>query len=134
MTSSRIRSANRFSISALALAGALAAAAPAFTHAALRHASPAAGAIIDASPAVLSIEFSEDIDLTAVELSLSDATGADVPLDKVSNEAKAGTKVVRTFAHALTPGAYEVKWRVVSTDGHHTRGTYTFEVKTGEQR
>ncbi len=100
----------------------------------MRQATPAAGAIVDTPLLTLTIEFTQDVDLTEVELSLHDASGAEIAFDMPTNEAKAGTKVVRTFAHALTPGAYEVKWRVVSTDGHHTRGTYTFEVKTGEQR
>jgi methionine-rich copper-binding protein CopC len=30
---------------------------------------------------------------------------------------------------ALPPGAYTVKWHVLSTDGHKTEGSYSFMVK-----
>lgn len=112
----------------------LTATAPAHAHAALRHATPAAGAIVDTPLLTLTIEFSQDIDLTQVELTLHDITGTEVAITKPTDEANAGTTITRTFSSALKPGTYEVKWRVLSTDGHHTRGTYTFEVKAGEQR
>ena len=128
MTFSRTRSANRFSISALAVAGALAVA-PVFAHAALRHATPAAGEIVETAPKI-TLEFSADVDLTAVELSLRGANGEDVELEPAGDDATTGTKVARKPKAPLPPGTYQVKWRVLSVDGHHTRGSYAFEVKS----
>lgn len=128
MTFSRKRSASRFSTSALAL-GALLFSAPVFAHAALRHAAPAAGETIDAAADTLTLEFSTDVDLTAVELTLHDAAGKDIDLKAADGDAKSGTIVSRTLKAPLPAGTYEVKWRVLSIDGHHTRGSYTFDVK-----
>ncbi len=127
MTFSRKRSASLFSISAIA-ALALFTAAPAFAHAALRNAVPSAGAVADQPPTKLSLEFSCAIDLTQVELSVEDPAGHQVALTPPEGEAKSGTTIERTTA-ALAPGRYKVAWRVLSVDGHHTRGTYTFDVK-----
>jgi methionine-rich copper-binding protein CopC len=128
MTFSRKRSVSLFSISAIA-ALALFAATPAFAHAALRNAVPAAGAVVAQPPTKLSLEFSCAIDLTDVELSVVGPAGQEVALSPPEGEAKSGTTIERTAAAALAPGRYKVAWRVLSVDGHHTRGTYTFDVK-----
>ena len=103
--------------------------AAAHAHAALRHADPAAGAVVEAPTAKLTLEFSTEVDQTAVELSLSDATGKEIELQSADATAKMSTLVTRAPKTPLAPGTYLVKWRVLSIDGHHTRGDYTFDVK-----
>ena len=76
------------------------------------------------------LDFDLLVDLTAVELSLNDAAGKAIELEPASTESKMGTIVTRTLQSALPAGTYHVKWRVLSIDGHHTRGDYTFDVKT----
>ncbi len=128
MTFSRKRSASLFSISLVA-AAALFAAAPAFAHAALRKAVPAAGEVVDTPPTKLTLEFSTAIDLAKAELSVSDAVGEGVALLPPDGEAESGTTIERATKSPLAPGRYSVAWRVLSVDGHYTRGTYTFEVR-----
>ena len=133
------RSARQFSGSALVLVAASIAWVlfmdlPAYAHAALRHAVPAAGAVLDVTPDELSIEFSENIDLTAVELELRDTIGKAIELKSLDGDKKSAIIVRRTIGAKLAPGAYAVRWRIRSIDGHHTRGSYSFEVRSSGTR
>ena len=128
MTSSRTRSASLCWTSALALFLSLLAAPAAYAHAALKHAAPAAGAVLDKPPVTVTIEYSQAIDLTQIELTLHAEDGTAIELTAPANEAKSGTTIERKLKSTLPPGLYEIKWRVLSIDGHHTRGAYTFEV------
>ena len=118
---------------AIALVLAVVSAGTASAHAALRHAHPSAGEELSATPDEIRIEFSTGVDLTQAELHLTDASGAEIALAKVEGEAAAGETLVRRIATTLAPGSYMVRWRVLSIDGHWTRGDYTFVVTAGAQ-
>jgi methionine-rich copper-binding protein CopC len=62
---------------------------------------------------------------------LTDSTGAEIALAKPDGEAASGETLVRRIATTLVPGSYKVRWRVLSIDGHWTRGDYTFVVTAG---
>jgi len=100
-------------------------------HAALRHAHPSAGEELAVAPVEISIEYSTGVDLSQAEIHLTDAAGAEIALAKVEGEAATGETLVRRISGTLAPGTYAVRWRVLSIDGHWTRGDYTFEVMAG---
>jgi len=100
-------------------------------HAALRHAHPSAGEELTVAPVEISIDYSTGIDLTQAEIHLTDATGAEIALTKVDGEAATGETLVRRITGTLAPGTYNVRWRVLSIDGHWTRGDYMFVVMSG---
>ena len=100
-------------------------------HAALRHAHPSAGEELAVAPVEISIEYSTGVDLTQAEIHLTDASGAEIALATIEGEAASGETLVRRIAGTLAPGSYKVRWRVLSIDGHWTRGDYAFVVTSG---
>ena len=114
----------------LAFAAALAllpAALPARQHLHLVKSAPAADTTLAASPAEITLWFSEEPTLKLTRISLLDASGGKLPLGAV----KAGTEP-KTAAAALeaplVPGAYSVSWVTGSPDGHVVRGKIAFTV------
>ena len=103
------------------------AAAPAFAHAFLDNASPKVGTSLKAAPRAVSITFSE-----AVVPSFSKITVAGPPGFGGAGPARP-ERDARTLAAPLRgptpPGAYTVRWRVLSTDSHTSQGTFRFELK-----
>jgi methionine-rich copper-binding protein CopC len=102
----------------------------ALAHAALRHAVPSAGATLDRSPDELTIEFSEAVVQARVELTLTAEGGRSVDLVEPEAQPATGTLVRRVIGARLAAGTYNVFWRVISVDGHWTRGDYSFEIKS----
>lgn len=110
------------------LAGGLTAAG-ALAHAHLQQPLPAAGAVVEASPQALTLNFSEGIETQFSGVTLSGPQHKSIALGKLrrsdSNKAQLTVPVEQT----LTSGEYTVEWHVVSVDGHKTKGHYTFRVK-----
>jgi methionine-rich copper-binding protein CopC len=98
--------------------------APAFAHAFLHHASPAAGEILK-PPREVSLQFTESLEPAFSGVDVTDASGRSVEAAKVvTNEA-----AMRVLLMPLAPGSYRVTWHAVSVDTHRTEGSYRFTVK-----
>jgi copper transport protein len=113
----------------LAVAGGslIVAAAPAgtvFGHAELRESVPAAGAQLADPPPLISLRFSERVELLDDAVVLLDADGARIDL----GDPTADGSVVTATVPDLPEGAYVVDWQVVSADGHPVAGAFTFTV------
>lgn len=109
---------------ALALCAALAAG-PAFAHAKLVAAEPAANATVT-TPASIRLRFSEPLAKKFSSFRLEDSHGRRIGL--MALEADARTLAAK-LASTLAPGAYTVSWTAVaSDDGHRTTGRYRFTV------
>jgi copper transport protein len=97
-------------------------------HAGLRRSDPLAGATLGASPAAVTLTFSEPPDQRLSEIRVSDAAGAAYQIGSpipVSGEPLA----VSVPLKRLDRGVYVVTWHVVSAvDGHASAGTFTFGV------
>ncbi len=111
---------------AILVMGALFAASPAFAHAFLQHASPAAGAELRIAPQAVTIAFSESIEPRFSVIEVRDAAGARVDLGNPHADGKATTLAVDL--NKLPPGTYTVIWHAASVDTHKTEGKYTFSV------
>jgi copper resistance protein C len=101
----------------------------ALAHAHLKIESPAADTTIGSVPEVLTLGFSEGIELnfSSVKVIGPDNNAVktgELKLDPVNN-----TQLILPIDHALMAGKYHVLWHVVSVDGHKTKGTYSFTVK-----
>ena len=96
-------------------------------HAHLVKASPGLNAAVGAPQTVL-LEFSEKLEpkFSAIALKTSNGDGVDVASAVNAKDHKA---ISATPKAPLKPGAYMVMYRVVSADGHATKGDYTFTVK-----
>lgn len=92
---------------------------------------PAADSTVDALPEQVSLTFSVELiggeGSTAVEV--TNASGRDVGDGEVELDGALVTQRIDTAG--AQAGAYLVKWKVVSSDGHPIAGEYTFTVTTG---
>jgi methionine-rich copper-binding protein CopC len=91
-------------------------------HAHLKVSSPAAGSRLRVAPAVLSLEFSEAAQLTALSI---EKTGAQ-PV-KLSAPQSPQTHISVPLP-TLTPGTYVVRFRALGSDGHLVPGEFTFSL------
>lgn len=114
----------------LAFAGlcCLFAAGPAFAHAHLKSANPADKAIVSTSPMVLTLDFTEGLNLAFSGANLQDASGSLVQQGKAQLSNGDETLTI-PLQSALRPGDYTVKWHVLSVDGHKSDGSYSFTVE-----
>lgn len=110
----------------LALIAAIALPHPAQAHAKLTSATPAADAKLPAAPSAIVLSFNETVEPSLTFVELEDAAGAVV----VTSKGKAiCDKATCTLAlPALKPGAYKVKYHVLSADGHVVNGGYGFVI------
>ncbi|MCC6179328.1 MAG: copper resistance protein CopC [Chloroflexi bacterium] len=102
--------------------------APAYAHAELQQAEPAAGASVPAPPQALRLRFSEPLDHSATRVEVYDEQGNRVdrgtPTFGPPND-----RVVTVDLADLPEGVYTVRWWSLSqADGHRWQGSYRFGV------
>jgi len=100
----------------------------AFAHAHLANSDPAAGAVLVAAPAAVTIAFTEPLEPAFSSIVVVDGDGRTVSSGRARIDASNRKRMTMPLA-ALGTGAYTVKWVAVATDGHRTQGAYGFSVK-----
>ena len=129
-------------VAAVAVAGltVLVGPAPAQAHAYLARSAPADGAVLDRAPEMLSLSFTERVELSAARITLVDGDGRHWSVtglalrgsDGASVTEEADTEEPVTLVAglpALPPNTYHVSWRTLSSDDlHNTSGTLVFGV------
>jgi copper resistance protein C len=110
----------------LAILGLLFAAPPAFAHAALERASPAAGAELHAPPPAVRITFTEGVEPHFSTIVVLDAANKPVTTGPVHADGPIETLAVDL--PKLPPGRYTVVWHATSVDTHKSEGRFTFTV------
>lgn len=110
----------------LAVAGVLAfSAAPAFAHDQLLASTPGDGAVLDVAPTEVTLQYSESVlTIGAIVLLVDQDEQNWITGEPILN----GSDVTARIDGTLPTGAYEVRWRVVSTDGHPISGLIPFTV------
>jgi copper transport protein len=115
-------------IAVLAAAGLMVAAPAAWAHANLLSSNPAAGATLQAAPAQVVMNFTEEPDLTLSFAHVLNTAGAEVESGPVQAGANPKQLVIPLPAN-LANGSYTVTWRTTSAeDGHTTAGAFAFGV------
>jgi hypothetical protein len=109
---------------------AIGAAPAARAHAFLDHASPAVGSSVPASPPVVSLWFTQDLEPAFSSVTVTDEAGQRVDLGNARIPQGDPAKL-EIGLKPLPRGTYLVSWHVVSVDTHPTEGTFTFEVGSG---
>src|SRR3712207_1998953 len=102
----------------------------ALAHANLVGSSPPQGSKLSTPPERVELRFSEPVDAGFQPLVVRDADGNRVD----ENDARVDpedARVVLAGLEELRDGAYTVKWRVTSIDGHVVEGRYGFAVSDG---
>jgi copper resistance protein C len=98
----------------------------AVAHDLVRRSEPVANAAVVAGPVSVAVVYSGKIDRARSQLALvaPDGTRRELALD-----GSAPPNVLQASAPIdLTPGAYVLRWIVLSSDGHLTRGDIPFQV------
>lgn len=126
--SDRLGPCSRISLRGLLAAGMLAAFAllgvPASAHVLLRRSVPLAGTVVPPGPITLTLEFSGRIDRGLSELVLVNPHGEARTLALVGSSAPSAISA----RSDVQPGSHVLRWTVMSSDGHLTRGTVPFNV------
>ncbi|MFD6140203.1 copper resistance protein CopC [Promicromonospora sp. NPDC060271] len=114
---------------AVAVVALFATAVPASAHDKLISSDPASGQRLAEAPAEVSLTFSADVLEMGAAVVVSDAAGT----EWVSAAPAVDGPVVTAVLDAGMPDAgYEIRWRVVSSDGHPISGVVPFTVGDGE--
>ncbi len=111
----------------LVLFAGLTAAGPAFAHAQLVRATPAAGATV-AAPADVAITFSEAVEPRFSSITVRDAKGERVDVGQ-PHQLEGDAHRLGVDLKPLPPGTYAVTWHATSIDTHKTQGHFSFTVK-----
>lgn len=98
---------------------------PALAHAIIVSAVPAAGATISGPDFDLAFTFNVRVDASRSKLTLTAPDGGTSDIAILANESPA---VLAGHLTGLQAGAYSVRWQVLATDGHITRGDVNFTV------
>lgn len=105
------------------LAFLLAAPAAAFAHAELERADPRVGSTVAAAPAVVTLDFSEELEAKGSSAEARDRSGV-----RVDRGMSVAARRMILQLKALPPGEYTVVWRARSVDGDTTQGRFVFTV------
>jgi methionine-rich copper-binding protein CopC len=95
-------------------------------HAILLEASPAKERSVAGPDFNIRLKFNSRVDAarSQVSLVLPEQTVRTLTIEK-----QASPDVLTAKASGLKPGAYRLRWQVLASDGHITRGEYPFDVK-----
>ena len=98
----------------------------ALAHAVLVQSSPAIDATMQGPDLAVSMKFSSRVDGSRSTMLLSTSDGQSKPL---AIEHQNAPDTLTTHLTHLSPGKYAIRWQVLATDGHVTRGEIPFNVK-----
>jgi copper transport protein len=110
----------------VAIGLALALAPRASAHATLTSTEPAAGAVVQRSPAQVVLRFDETVEAAFGSVHVLNASGDRVDSGRIGRPA--GDTVALVIGRTLPRGTYTVAWRVVSADTHVVHGAFVFSV------
>jgi methionine-rich copper-binding protein CopC len=96
-------------------------------HAFLDHSDPAVGSTVPATPAVIHLWFTQQLEAAFSTATVTDKSGATMNADPAAVDPKDGNEL-NVQLKPLDPGTYTVKWHVLSVDTHTTEGDFTFHV------
>ncbi|KAF1042883.1 copper homeostasis periplasmic binding protein CopC [Xylophilus sp.] len=102
--------------------------ASAWAHAHLETSAPAADAAV-ASPAAVELTFTQKLEPSFSGIDLVGSDGKPAAAGTAAVAPGDAARLVLPVASPLAPGVYEVRWHVLSVDGHKTNGSYRFTVK-----
>ena len=99
--------------------------AAAHAHAIILDSMPAANAALTGNDLSIRLHYNSRIDHARSKLTLF---GPDNTPQPVTLDSDAPTDLLTASVHSLTPGAWRLRWQVLSVDGHITRGDIPFTV------
>ena len=97
---------------------------PAFAHAILEESVPAQDSTVEAGRLGIALRYNSRIDKARSRLTLTGPNHDHATLPIM----QAGPPDILTTSADLKPGVYTIRWNVLATDGHLTRGEVHFTV------
>lgn len=94
-------------------------------HAVLVESSPALKSSVSGPDVPLKLRFNVRIDAARSRLTLVDPEGASQALEISKQDSP---EIISAEAKGLHPGLYRIRWQVLASDGHITRGEIPFTV------
>ncbi|WP_263366514.1 copper resistance CopC family protein [Edaphobacter bradus] len=98
----------------------------ALAHAVLVSSQPGANSTVSGPEVAVLLKYSSRVDLEHSTLTLLDPDGK---VEKVAIESEPSPGLLSAKLTGLVKGAYVLRWQVLATDGHITRGKVPFQVK-----
>ena len=115
-------------LAALTVLVLLVTASPAAAHARLTGSHPAEGSTLRESPRTLVLAFNEPVGLAFGTVQVIASDGQRLKTTELSHPGGDAQRVRVRLGQALS-GSYAVRYRIVSTDGHPIRGSFSFAVR-----
>lgn len=103
----------------------------AWAHAHLKRSEPAAGSTVTGSPQWIRLWFTERPELSMTTVSIKDANGNVFAPASLEIDRSDPLLILVRVGQPLPAGQYKVAWRTAASDGHFSRGTFSFVVLTG---
>ena len=98
----------------------------ALAHAVLLSSTPQKNVAVSGPEVAISLRYNSRVDGARSTLSLQKPDGT---IETVGGLTQPRPDVLSATGHGLAKGAYVLRWQVLSSDGHITRGEVPFQVK-----
>ena len=98
----------------------------AFAHAVLLSSTPRKNATVTGPEITISLKYNSRVDGAHSSLSLIKPDGS---IERIEALSQPAADILTATAHHLGKGAYVLRWQVLSSDGHITRGEVPFQVQ-----
>ena len=99
----------------------------AFAHASLVASFPAKGQTLTGSPSEIHLTFNEHVEPRFCRIKLVSNAGKNFDADRPVAD-KTTPNAIIAAVPVLKPGTYSARWTAVGSDGHKTRGDFSFTV------
>src|ERR1700722_6490411 len=98
----------------------------ALAHAGLLNPPPQKNAAVTGPDVTINLKYNSRVDGARSTLSLLKPDGT---VEKIGTPAQPAPDVLSATGHGVVKGAYILRWQVLATDGHITRGEVPFQVQ-----
>ncbi|HTZ57798.1 MAG TPA: copper resistance CopC family protein [Acidobacteriaceae bacterium] len=98
----------------------------AFAHAVLVSSTPQKNGAVTGPDITISLKYNSRVDAARSTLSLLKPDGT---IEKIAAPTQSAPDMLSATGHGLTKGAYVLRWQVLASDGHITRGEVPFQVQ-----
>ena len=99
---------------------------PALAHAVLVSSTPQKNAAVSGPDITINLKYNSRVDGARSTISLLKPDGT---IEKIGTPAQPAPDMLSATGHGLAKGAYVLRWQVLATDGHITRGEVPFQVQ-----
>jgi copper resistance protein C len=99
---------------------------PALAHAVLVSSTPQKNTAVSGPDITINLKYNSRVDGARSTLSLLKPDGT---VERIGTPAQLAPDVLSATGHGLAKGAYVLRWQVLATDGHITRGEVPFQVQ-----